>query len=49
LFLKKVHGCLAGVAVGARKVTKMGAGTKVPTREEIIRFVSENNVELPDF
>ena len=36
-------------AVGAKKVTKMGAGTNVPTREEIIRFISENNVELPDF
>jgi len=35
-------------AVGAIKVTKMGAGTNVPKREEIIRFLSENNVELPD-
>jgi len=35
-------------AVGAIKVMKMGAGTNVPKREEIIRFVSENNVELPD-
>ena len=36
-------------AVGAIKVTKMGAGTNVPKREEIISFISENNVELPDF
>lgn len=35
-------------AVGAIKATKMGAGINVPRREEIIRFVSENNVELPD-
>ncbi len=35
-------------AVGAIKVTKMGAGANVPGREEIIRFVSENNLELPD-
>jgi sugar/nucleoside kinase (ribokinase family) len=36
-------------AVGAIKVMKMGAGTNVPKREEIISFISENNVELPDF
>jgi sugar/nucleoside kinase (ribokinase family) len=36
-------------AVGAIKVTRMGAGTNVPKREEIVRFLSENNVKLPDF
>ncbi len=35
-------------AVGAIMVTKMGAGTNVPRWEEIINFINENNLELPD-
>ncbi len=33
-------------AVGAVKVTKMGAGTNVPTKEEITNFLSDNNIKL---
>lgn len=33
-------------AVGAVKVTKMGAGTKVPTKEEINLFLSKNHIDL---
>lgn len=41
--------CILANAVGAITTTKMGAGTNVPTKEEIIRFLSDNDVELLDF
>jgi sugar/nucleoside kinase (ribokinase family) len=36
-------------AVGAVKVTKMGTGVKVPTKEEIKEFLSKNRIDLDDF
>ena len=36
-------------AVGAVKVTKMGAGTKVPSMEEIKKFLSKSRIDLDDF
>lgn len=36
-------------AIGAITVTKMGAGANVPTKKEVIHFLSENNVDLFDF
>ena len=35
-------------AVGAVKVTKMGAGTRVPTKEEVVRFLSTRQIGLND-
>jgi sugar/nucleoside kinase (ribokinase family) len=36
-------------AVGAVKVTKMGAGVKVPTADEIRQFLSKSQIDLDDF
>jgi len=34
-------------AVGALAVTKLGAGTRLPEREEIVRFLAEHDVDIP--